>query len=157
MKRSAGILPFRFKEGKLQVFLAHFGGPYWRAKKRSWGIVKGEVAEGEELLEAAKREFFEETGKRVEGEFYDLGEVKAGNKINHIFAIEADLDTNIRSNTFTIEWPPKSGRFEEFPEIDKAAWFDMEEAQEVIVKSQLPFLERLRALLEERSSSPGQN
>ena len=157
MKRSAGILPFRFKEGKLQVFLAHFGGPYWRAKKRSWGIVKGEVAEGEELLEAAKREFFEETGKRVEGEFYDLGEVKAGNKINHIFAVKADLDTNIRSNTFTIEWPPKSGRFEEFPEIDKAAWFDMEEAQEVIVKSQLPFLERLRALLEERSSSPGQN
>jgi predicted NUDIX family NTP pyrophosphohydrolase len=157
MKYSAGILPYRFKDGKLQLFLAHFGGPFWRNKKRSWGIVKGEMEEGEDPLDAAKREFFEETGKRIDGEFLDLGEVKASGKINRVFAVEADLDTDVRSNTFTIEWPPKSGNFQEFPEIDRAAWFDFEEAKEVIVKSQLPFLERLKALLEGRSSSLGRN
>ncbi len=155
MRVSTGILPYRVKEGRLQVFLGHFGGPFWLHKKRSWGIIKGEVKEGEDLLAAAKREFYEETGKRVEGKFVDLGEAKCGSKINRIFAVQADLDTNISSNTFTLEWPSKSGQYQEFPEIDKAAWFDLEEAKEVIVKSQLPFLERLKAFWEEKNSTLG--
>ncbi len=143
MKKSAGILPFRVKNGRVEVFLAHFGGPFWKNKKRSWGIVKGELEQDEEPLEAAKREFYEETGKEIDGKFIDLGEVRASGKVNRVFAVQADLDTQIRSNTFTLEWPPKSGKMVEFPEIDKAAWFDLEDAKEVIVASQIPFLERL--------------
>ena len=123
--------------------MAHFGGPFWKNKKRSWGIVKGELEQDEEPLEAAKREFYEETGKEIDGKFIDLGEVRASGKVNRVFAVQADLDTQIRSNTFTLEWPPKSGKMVEFPEIDKAAWFDLEDAKEVIVASQIPFLERL--------------
>ena len=126
--------------------MAHFGGPFWKNKKRSWGIVKGEMEQNEEPLEAAKREFYEETGKEIDGKFIDLGEVRASGKVNRVFAVQADLDTKICSNTFTIEWPPKSGKMVEFPEIDKAAWFDLEDAKEVIVASQILFLERLAKL-----------
>ncbi len=140
MRVSAGILPYRFKDGVLQVFLGHFGGPFWKKKKRSWGIFKGEVVENETLLEAAKREFFEETGKKIDGEFIDLGEVKTSNKLLHIFAIYKDLDTDIHSNMVNIEY---RGRTLRFPEVDRAKWFNIQEAKEVIVASQLPFLERL--------------
>ncbi len=140
MKRSAGILPYRFKDGELQVFLGHFGGPFWKKKPRSWGIVKGEVQEGESDLEAAKREFFEETGKRIDGEFIDLGEAKTSTKIVHVYAVEADLDTDIRSNEVVMEY---KGELLRFPEIDEARWFDIKEAKNRIVKSQEIFLERL--------------
>jgi len=99
-------------------------------------------------LEGARREFFEETGKSLDGAFIDLGEVKSGGKIDRVFAIETDLDTDIRSNTFTVEWPPGSGRFQKFPEIDKAAWIPLSQARELVFKRQLPFLDRLEAVVE---------
>lgn len=148
MKRSAGILPFKIRNGRLMVYLGHFGGPFWAHKKRSWGVIKGEVEEGEEDLEAAKREFAEETGKVVEGEFLDLGEFKTSNKILHIFAIQKDLDTDIRSNMVQMEY---KGRVLEFPEIDKVQWLDIQKAKELIVSSQLPILEALEATIENGS------
>ncbi len=141
MKRSAGILPYKIEDGKLLVYLGHFGGPFWHRKKRSWGVIKGEVEENEEDLEAAKREFAEETGKMIKGEFVDLGELKTSNKILHIFALQKDLDTNIRSNKVRMEY---KGKVLEFPEIDRVQWFDIDAAKEVIVSSQLPILQRLQ-------------
>ena len=140
MKRSAGILPYRIEDGRLQVYLGHLGGPFWKRKKRSWGIIKGEVQVGEEDLEAAKREFWEETGKRIDGAFLDLGEAKSSNKILHIFAISTHLDTDIRSNMVEMHY---RGKVLRFPEIDEAKWFDIEEAKERIIASQRIFLDRL--------------
>ena len=145
MKRSAGILPFRRKP-KFEVYLVHMGGPYWQNRERSWSIVKGEVEEGEDLLEAAKREFHEETGEKINGDFLPLGEVKASGKTIYVWAVEAEPSTKITSNTFTIEWPPKSGKTAAFPEVDRAGWFDLETAKRILVKSQLPFLERVKRL-----------
>ena len=146
MKRSAGILPYRFRDGKLQVFLGHLGGPFWAKKRRSWGIIKGEISEGETPLEAAKREFLEETGEEMEGEFIDLGEVCTKNKCNHIFAIQADLQERAHSNEVHIRIGQKELTF---PEIDRVRWMDLEEAKERIIASQQPFLERLAKLLKE--------
>ena len=126
------------------------GGPYWRNKERSWSVVKGEVEEGEEPFAAALREFQEETGQSLPREpkrYAPLGEVKTGNKRILLWAVEAEPSTKIRSNTFTIEWPPHSGKKEAFPEVDEAAWFSLEEGQKKIVKSQIPFLERLEGLV----------
>ncbi len=128
----------------MEVYLVHMGGPYWRNKSRAWSIAKGETEEGEAPLEAAKREFREETGQKIEGDFLDLGEVKTSGKVIHAWAVEAEPATDIVSNTFEIEWPPHSGKKAAFPEVDKAAWFTPEEAAEKIVKSQIPFLERLK-------------
>ena len=147
MKVSAGILPFQKKGNRLNVFLVHMGGPFWKNRVRSWSIVKGETEEGEDLLAAAKREFEEETGESVDGTFLSLGNVKTSNKIIHAWAIEANPSTEIHSNTFEMEWPPRSGKMQSFPEVDRAAWFDIERAKETIVKSQIPFLERLEELL----------
>ena len=147
MKISAGILPFRRKKGSVEVYLVHMGGPYWRNKPRSWSIVKGLVEEGEELLDAAKREFKEETGHDIEGGFIDLGDVKTSGKRIHAWAVEAEPDTRIISNTFEIEWPPHSGQRALFSEVDEAAWFDIRTAKEKIVASQIPFLERLESIL----------
>ncbi|BDY12036.1 NUDIX domain-containing protein [Hydrogenimonas cancrithermarum] len=147
MKLSAGILPFKQDPDGIKVYLVHMGGPFWKKKKRSWSIVKGEVEEGEDLLQAATREFFEETGQRIDGDFFPLGDVKSSNKRIHAWAVEVEPSTEIRSNTFELEWPPKSGRVMQFPEVDRAAWFGLEEAKEVIVASQIPFLERLAELL----------
>ncbi len=145
MKISAGILPFKCYKGDLKVFLIHMGGPFWKNRDDgAWSIAKGEVKEGESILDAAKREFFEETGKKIEGDFIDLGEFKSSNKIIHIFAINKDLDTDIKSNCFELEWPPKSGKIQKFPEADRAKWFDIDEAERKIVKSQKIFLKRLR-------------
>ncbi|WP_457597336.1 NUDIX domain-containing protein [Hydrogenimonas sp.] len=148
MKTSAGILPFRKKDGALELYLVHMGGPYWKRRARAWSIVKGELEEGEEPLEAAKREFYEETGQRVEGDFIHLGEVKIGNKRILAWAVEAEPSTRIVSNTFTIEWPPKSGHQAAFPEVDEARWFGVEEARKRIVASQIPFIERLMELVQ---------
>ncbi len=148
MTVSAGILPYRRKKNGIELFLIHMGGPYWKHKERSWSIPKGIVEEGESLEAAARREFAEETGQRIDGPLIDLGEGRSGSKRLRIFAVEApQLSETIRSNTFSIEWPPHSGREQEFPEADRAAWVSPEAARKILVKSQLPFLDRLEEKL----------
>lgn len=147
-KRSAGILLFRRTQGELEVLLVHPGGPYWAKKDASaWSVPKGEYAEGEDPLETARREFGEETGGSVEGKFVDLGEVKqGGGKLVRAWAVEGDFDpTTIRSNTFPLEWPPKSGVFLDVPEVDVADWFPIPEARAKINPAQAVFLDRLAA------------
>jgi predicted NUDIX family NTP pyrophosphohydrolase len=150
MKQSAGILLYRRGGGRamesLEVLLAHPGGPYWTRKDASaWSIPKGEYGDGEEPLAAALREFEEETGIKLEGELEPLGEVKqAGGKVVRAWTIERDCDpTRLRSNTFSLEWPPKSGKFQDFPEIDRFEWFPIGEARQKLVKAQTAFLDRL--------------
>lgn len=149
-KQSAGILPFRTEAGIPEVFLVHPGGPFWAKKDvNAWSAAKGEFEDEEDALAAARREFREETGFEVYGEFIQLSPVKqAGGKIVYTWAVEANFDAaKIRSNTFAMEWPPRSGRTAEFPEIDKAAWFPYELAREKILKGQLPALDELFTLL----------
>ncbi|HXG31140.1 MAG TPA: NUDIX domain-containing protein [Thermodesulfobacteriota bacterium] len=144
--RSAGILLFRFKGGRLEVFLVHPGGPFWAKKDEgAWSIPKGLFEDGEDPLDAAKREFREETGFDVDGEFIELGELRQpGRKTIHVWALEGDLDvTRIVSNTFTLEWPKKSGIVREYPEIDRGGWFGLDEARRKIAKGQAAFLDRL--------------
>ena len=145
-KRSAGILMFRRRRNTLEVFLVHPGGPFWKKKDAgAWSIPKGEYDEKEDALEAAKREFAEETGVKAQGELMPLGELKqASGKIITTWAMEGDCEPSaIRSNTFSMEWPPKSGRKMDFPEIDRAEWFAPEEARVRIVQGQQEFIERL--------------
>ncbi|HMI50869.1 MAG TPA: NUDIX domain-containing protein [Candidatus Saccharimonadales bacterium] len=148
-KLSAGLLLFQRRPDGSSVFLVHPGGPFWRAKDiGAWSIPKGEVTAGEDILVAAKREFTEETGITADGEFTSLGEVKQrGGKIVTAWAVEQDCLPSIQSNTFTMEWPPKSGRMQEFPEVDRAEWFPLEEARRRILPGQVPFLDRLLAHL----------
>jgi predicted NUDIX family NTP pyrophosphohydrolase len=144
-KRSAGLLMYRRKNG-LEVFLVHPGGPFWAKKDLGvWSIPKGEYVEGEEALRAARREFEEETGFSAEGDFVELGEARqAGGKIVMVWAFKGDCDpAKLRSNTFEMEWPPKSGRRAEFPEADKGSWFSMEQAAKYLLAGQRVFLERL--------------
>jgi predicted NUDIX family NTP pyrophosphohydrolase len=146
--RSAGIvLRRRTANGAVEVLLGHMGGPFWqRRQEGAWTIPKGEVEPGEEPLAVARREFHEELGMPVPpGDLVDLGEVRqAGGKVVRAWAVEGDLDVEaIVSNTFELEWPPKSGRIQSFPEIDRAAWFDLESARAVIVAGQRPLLDRL--------------
>ncbi|MEN6620636.1 MAG: NUDIX domain-containing protein [Smithella sp.] len=143
---SGGILLFRYFESRLQVMLVHPGGPFWAKKDEgAWSIPKGLFEENEVALEAAKREFFEETGFNIDGKFIELGELKQpGRKIVHAWALEKDLETSkIKSNTFTLEWPPNSGKIKEYPEIDKGKWFDINEARKKVLKGQAQFLDRL--------------
>lgn len=150
-KRSAGILLYRTSAAGLEVFLVHPGGPFWARKDAgSWSIPKGEYGEGEDAFEVALREFHEETGFTVEGNFIALAPVKqAGGKLVQAWAVEADCDAEaVKSNTFTLEWPPRSGRQQTFPEVDRAAWFQIREAREKILKGQAPLLNQLQALLE---------
>jgi predicted NUDIX family NTP pyrophosphohydrolase len=145
-KLSAGILLFRRRESNVEVFLVHPGGPFWAKKDASsWSIPKGEYLESDDPLLAAKREFEEETGAAIDGEFLALGEIKqAGGKIVTAWAVEGDLDpANLRSNAFQLEWPPKSGKTREFPEVDKWEWFIIEAAREKLLKGQVEFLDRL--------------
>jgi predicted NUDIX family NTP pyrophosphohydrolase len=155
-KISAGILLFRRRPAGLQVMLVHPGGPFWAKKDAgSWSIPKGLADAGEDLLAAAKREFLEETGMAVEGEFLDLGAHKQpGGKTIVAWACEADFDTTaLRSNTFAMEWPPRSGRMAEFPEVDKAAWYSIDEALEKINKGQAPIIEALAERLDAAAGS----
>ena len=152
-KRSSGILLFR-RTAELEVLLVHPGGPFWAKKDLgAWSIPKGEHDDAEEALACALREFEEETGTRPdEGELADLGTVKQkSGKVVQAYALEGDLDADaIRSNTFTMEWPPRSGRQSEFPEVDRAQWFTLGEARERINPAQAAFLDRL---IEDQSES----
>ena len=156
-RTSAGLLLYRWRDGALEVFLVHPGGPFWARKDDgAWSIPKGEFAPGEDPLVAARREFAEETGLAVDGEVRALAPIRqAGGKVVHAFALEGELDADaIRSNSFTIEWPPRSGRLREFPEVDRAGWFALAEARRKILKSQLGLLEQL-AQLQSRPTGPG--
>ena len=146
---SAGLLMFRRRGQQLEVFLAHPGGPFFKKKDvGAWSIPKGEIDAGEDELAAAQREFQEETGIRAEGPFIELGEIKqSSGKIVKAWAFAGDCLGKTRSNTFTMEWPPKSGRQQEFPEVDRAEWFSLEEACKRINRGQEPFLGRLAAHL----------
>ena len=149
-KRSAGLLLYRRGERGLEVLLVHPGGPFWRAKDLgAWSLAKGEIDPGEEPAACALREFEEETGTRLEGLPVPLGEVRqAGGKTVIGFALEGDLDPDaIRSITFELEWPPRSGRRQSYPEVDRAAWFTLDEAREKLNAAQAAFLDRLVALL----------
>jgi predicted NUDIX family NTP pyrophosphohydrolase len=150
-KTSAGLLVYRNKKKHLEVFLVHPGGPFWKKKdKNAWSIPKGEFEAPEQPLDAAIREFEEETGFSVKGEFLPLTPVKQpGGKIVYAWAIQGDFDSGkFSSNTFTITWPPGSGKKQQFPEIDKAAWFNIPAAIEKILKGQIPLLQELQNILE---------
>lgn len=143
-KQSAGILPYKFVKGELFFFIAHPGGPFYRKKDEgAWNIVKGEIEEGEDPLKAAIREFKEETTITINGDFWALkSHQQKGGKLVHVWAVETDFPTeHIKSNTFQLEWPPKSGKMAEFPELDKFEWFDLHTAKSKLLPSQLPFLE----------------
>jgi predicted NUDIX family NTP pyrophosphohydrolase len=146
---TAGILLYRFEAGMLQVLLVHPGGPFWAKKDEgAWSIPKGELNEGEDKLEGAKREFHEETGSAVDGKFISLKPVKSHNKMIHAFAIEHDFDpSKVKSNFFEMEWPPKSGKMKEFPEVDRAEWFDLPDAMIKINKYQVPILQELSRIV----------
>lgn len=145
-KLSAGLVLYRIKERELQVFLVHPGGPFWKNKDEgAWSIPKGEYTEEEDAFEVAKREFLEETGFEVEGEFRELNMLRqpSGKRIR-AWAVEGDCDADaITSNSFSMEWPPKSGREAQFPEVDRAGWFGIDMAREKILKGQLGFIEQL--------------
>lgn len=137
--------------GVLEVFLVHPGGPFFAKKDLgSWGIPKGEIDEGEDALAAARREFEEETGFKAGGAVFPLTPVtQKGGKIVQAWAVEGDCDPkNMKSNTFTMEWPPRSGRRQEFPEVDRAGWFGMDEAKRKINPAQISFLEELQRAIQ---------
>ena len=149
-KTSAGLLMYRVRGGTIEVLLVHPGGPFWRKKDEgAWSIPKGEVELGEELLATARREFHEELGLEAAGNFIPLTPIRQkGGKVVHAWAFEGDCDpAAIRGNTFTMEWPPKSGRAIEFPEVDKAAFFDLEAARRKINPAQAALLDQLDRLL----------
>jgi len=149
-KHSAALLMYRHRRGVLEVFLVHPGGPFWAKKDAgAWSIPKGEYNPPEDPLAAAQREFQEETGLAVAGEFIPLTPLRQpSGKIIHAWAVAGDCDPGaIRSNTFSLEWPPRSGIQQQFPEVDRAAWFTLEAAREKIIKGQAGFLEELRQWL----------
>lgn len=148
---SAGILCYRYRDDILEVFLVHPGGPFWAKRdKGAWSIPKGLIEEQEAPLLAARREFREETGIKVAGDFLELGELKQpSKKIVHAWAIAKDFDSSrIRSNSFEMEWPRGSGVIQSFPEVDKGAWFTLHEARVMMSPGQLGFLDRLLQHLE---------
>jgi predicted NUDIX family NTP pyrophosphohydrolase len=145
-RESAGLLLYRRRQGALEVLLVHPGGPYWAKKDGgAWTIPKGELAPGEEPLAAAQREFREETGHPADGAFLPLRPVRqSGRKTVHAWAVEGDLDASaVQSNSFEMEWPPRSGRRRSFPEIDRAQWFGLVEARQKINPAQAALLDEL--------------
>jgi predicted NUDIX family NTP pyrophosphohydrolase len=155
-KISAGLLLWRRRDGQVEVLLGHPGGPFYTRKDDGvWTIPKGEHDEAEDPLAAAYREFAEELGAPAPaGEALPLGEARqSGGKTNAVWAVEGDFDASgVRSNTFSMEWPPRSGRQQEFPELDRAAWFELTAARTKIRPAQLPFLERLARICD---AAPG--
>ena len=151
-KRSAGLLMYRMQDGRaLEVFLVHPGGPFYVKKDLgTWSIPKGEVGTDEDALAAAAREFHEETGKRAAGRFFPLGEVKqSGGKVVTAWAFAGEFEAAaLRSSTCLIEWPPRSGRQIEIPEVDRGAWFTVAEARAKMVSGQVPLLDRLVQVLD---------
>lgn len=146
-KKSAGVLVYRKAGRSVEVLLVHPGGPFWAKKDDgAWSIPKGEFEEGEDPLAAAKREFQEETSFAIDGVFEALDPVKQpGGKIVYAWSVQGDMDASaIRSNTFSLEWPPRSGKTREFPEVDRAEWFSLAQAQKKILKGQLPLLKQLQ-------------
>jgi predicted NUDIX family NTP pyrophosphohydrolase len=149
-KESAGLLLFRRRAGQVEVLLVHPGGPFFAKKDLgAWSIPKGELAEGEEPLAGARREVAEETGLNPDGPFLSLGAVRqSAAKTVHAWAAEADCDpAAIKANTFELEWPPRSGKRQHFPEIDRAGWFSLSAAREKMLAGQIPLLDRLAAAL----------
>jgi len=147
---SAGILLYRLRDGTCEVFLAHPGGPYWRGKDAgAWSIPKGELEDGDDPLAAAKREFHEETGTKLSGELVELTPLKQpSGKLVYAWAMPGDIDaSSVKSNTFSMEWPPRSGRQQEFPEIDRGEWFTIEAARQKMLPGQRGFLDQLQQLL----------
>jgi len=152
---SAGLLLFRQTRGALEVFLVHPGGPFWvRKDAGAWTIPKGEFTAGESALDAAQREFAEETGFQPAGEFRALTPVRQkGGKLIYAWAVEGDCEpSDLESNTFALEWPPKSGRVQQFPEVDRGGWFSLDAARLKLVRGQLPFLDELAELVGESGS-----
>ena len=150
MKRSAGILMYRRRGGSLEVFLVHPGGPFWKNKDDgAWQIPKGELATDEEPLLCARREFEEETGFSADGEFAELGTFRQpGGKHVQAWAVEGNCDpARLVSNEFEMEWPPRSGRRQSFPEVDRGGWFGIDEARGKLLLGQRPVLDRLLAIL----------
>jgi predicted NUDIX family NTP pyrophosphohydrolase len=154
MKKSAGLLVYRHAADALEVFLVHPGGPFWSLRDLgAWSIPKGEATDdAEDDLACARREFTEETGQSVDGTFIALTPIKQkGHKAVHAWAVEADVDANaVVSNEFEIVWPPKSGKIERFPEVDRGAWFGLAEAKLKINPAQAALIEELEALLKSR-------
>jgi len=149
-QHSAGILLYRRAAPGIEILLLHFGGPFWRGKDAgAWSIPKGLCEPGETPFAAARREFLEETGSSVDGEATELGDFRqSGGKIITAFAIEGDFDiAGFKSNTFSVEWPPASGRMQEFPEADRAGWFSSDEALAKVTKGQVPIVRRLLEML----------
>jgi predicted NUDIX family NTP pyrophosphohydrolase len=149
-KKSAGILMYRRDGGTLRVLLVHPGGPFWAKKDAgAWSIPKGEHADNEDALAVAKREFAEELGQEPTGGFRALGDVtQAGGKVVTAWAVAGAFDVGtLASNTFELEWPPKSGRRQSFPEVDRAEWFTLDEARTRILAGQRDFIDRLAAML----------
>jgi predicted NUDIX family NTP pyrophosphohydrolase len=147
-KNSAGLLLYR-RRAELEVFLVHPGGPFWAKKDAGvWSIPKGEIAEDEDPLQAAKREFLEETGFAIDGEYQFLEPIKqSSGKVVQAWAIEADCDpAELRSNLFSLEWPPKSGKAKDYPEVDRAAWFTIPEARQKILSGQIGLIDQLVSL-----------
>jgi predicted NUDIX family NTP pyrophosphohydrolase len=143
---SAGILCFRFRDQVLEVLLVHPGGPFWAKRDLgAWSIPKGLIEGEEDPLSAAQREFFEETGFVAQGKFIELGQLKQpSKKIVHAWALQMDLDAEqVKSNTFSMEWPRGSGQMRDYPEVDKGAWFTLAEARQKIYQGQEAFLDRL--------------
>jgi len=150
-KKSAGILMYRERAGTTEVFLVHPGGPFWRTRDRAaWSIAKGELNGDEDPWRAAQRELYEETGLTVDGPAIDLGRLRQSrSKDLFVWAIEGDCDPeHITSNTFALEWPPRSGRYQRFLEVDRGAWFDLETAKDKLHKGQIPLIDRLRRVLQ---------
>ena len=149
-KRSAGILVYRRGAGALEVLLVHPGGPFWtRRDDGAWTIPKGEIGEGEDALAAARRELLEETGFALDGEFTPLTPVRQrSGKLVLAWALEGDCDASaVKSNTFPMEWPPRSGRMQDFPEVDRAEWFTLPRARVKILEAQAPLLDELERML----------
>jgi predicted NUDIX family NTP pyrophosphohydrolase len=149
-KDSAGLLLYRIESGVLEVFLVHPGGPFWaRRDNGAWSIPKGEFDPGEDALAAARREFREETGRAIDGEFIALDPLRQpGGKTVHAWAVKGSIDAaSIHSNVFSMEWPPRSGIHREFPEVDAGGWFTVERAMEKLLPGQRPFLLQLQAEL----------